>query len=295
MTSVNFNDAVGAIVEKQQTISSRRRKLRELEVDDNTCRICGIDDRAGFPWIGCDHEPQCFGGAGWYHMPCVKLDIEPEGCWLCPLCTEDDEEIHDLSTLLERKNEVPLPAARRLENTIYTTAGNISRNCTVIKGKVLFLENPVDQSEDFISLGIRLHDNISDLHIQEGEQWEPYGGLIDDLNDRDNVRFIVTRGVGVLSTDISSRDVLACSTDARSVGCARDTYYRQDELPPWLSADEARPIDVQKPHRKGMRCSKYNNPNAKVSRGSKRKLPDDNLVTKHALAIVSKGINVKIK
>jgi hypothetical protein len=295
--STQYALSVRGVLAKQQYISERRGENQKLEVlDENTCRECKKGDGPGVVWIGCDHQPRCFGGAGWYHLSCVGLEESdvPEEIWICKLCKEDDDQVLELEALLH-EDDINSSSSRCMSSKqiIQSLAGTVSNNCTIINGNVLFLERPQSRSQEFIALGIRLHDNISRVEFRNGDNWEEYEGSIHDLNDDDEIRFLLSRAQVRRSISQTSRDILAQSTDARTVGCKRDTY-RQQELPSWLASDLARPADVQKPHKKGIRVSQYVHPNAKVAPGPKRRRKNEiSNTNKTALQFVSNTQNIK--
>jgi hypothetical protein len=291
---VSISSVLNPIMEKYEALHNRRNHMKNLETNDNTCRSCRLDDTAAMTWIGCDHEPRCLGGAGWYHMKCVGIVAEPEGSWICDLCKEDDHEIEKLNGLIKSSSEKApnLPAENAFAKQISCKAGIILNNCTVINNVILFLKHPGEISREFFSLGIQVHDSFEDITIANGKEWEPFDGTMNDLADDDVIQFTLRRNSVRHNTGPTSRELLSLSSDAREVGCARDTYYKISELPAWLSADVARPNDVQRVRKRGIRHTNYANPNArKVTRSSKRKLSDDtSLVCKAAILALNTDI-----
>ena len=298
VSDFSISQSLAPVIEKQKEIYNRRNIMGEQETDENTCRICGKDDTAALNWIGCDHEPRCLGGAGWYHIDCVGLSEEPEGAWICNFCNEDDRDMADLNGLLDDSDDkdCKLPAGEVLAKPVTCKAGVISKHCIIVNGAVLFLKLPFEISKEFTALGIQLHDKIDNISISSGNEWEPFDGTFTDLADEDVIRFTLHRNHVRKSTGPSSLNLLPLSSDAREVGCGRDMYYKMSELPTWLSSDAARPNDVQRVRRKGIRHTKYANPNAKkVTRNYKRKILDNtNLVYKAALKTLPKNVKQKL-
>ena len=298
ISSTQYARSINDVLEKQQRISSRRLENKRNEVDENTCRICKRDDSVGSAWIGCDHHPKCLGGAGWYHITCVGLEDEENigDEWICQLCREDDDDEGALELLLEAKREGNISSSTSNSSRIIESRADIiSRNCTIFDGKVLFLEHPTRRSQEFIALDIQLHDVIGDITVRDGDRWDEYDGSLHELGEGDEIRFVLYRNNKPQCVSLSSRDILADSTDARIVGCKRDTYNRS-ELPSWLSSDVARPADIQKPQTKGIRISKYANPNTRLAPGSKRRRDSDqNTASKTAVQFVSNITKIKNK